>query len=123
MDAQSSKYRKHSSPHITLTPTNTHTHNTQQKYTQVPPSTFHKHISPYHPSLSLSVDKFHLSSETVSKRPSCPVPAMLSAVHLCPEPCPYGQSKSHTYSHKEISFMFGHKVHDFETQYQQLTAS
>lgn len=83
MDARSSKYLEHSCTHfpLTPTPTHTHTHNAQQKYTQVPPSTFHKHISPHHPSLSL--DAFHLCSETVSKRAACPVPAMLSAVDLC----------------------------------------
>lgn len=85
MDAQSSKYLKHSCPHTLLTPTNTHTHTTHNKNT-------HR----YHPahststslptaclSLSLSLDTFHLCSGTFSKRASCPVPEMLSAVHLC----------------------------------------
>lgn len=45
-----------------------------------------------------------------------------SVSKYCPEPCPYSQSKSHTYSHRAISLMFVHKVHVFETQYQQSTS-
>ncbi len=75
MNARSSKYLEHSCPHIPLTPTNTHTHNSQQKYTQVPPSTFLP--------LPLSLDAFHLCSETVSERAAFPVTVMLSAVDLC----------------------------------------
>jgi len=58
MDAQSSNYSRtfqSTYPSNSHKYTHTHTHTLQQKYTQVPPITFHKHISPYRPSLSVSL--------------------------------------------------------------------
>lgn len=105
----------------------THTYNTQHKYTQVPPCTFHKHISPYHPSLSLSgyipPVQWDVQQEGIMSCASDAISCSPLSLKSCPEPCPYSQSKSHTYSHMAISFMFVQEVHVFETQYQQLTAS